>query len=78
MTQSVKIKIKGGLKANLPALDDRELAVATDTNELFCGSQRLNIMPAIVGSVEDISELPENGRPDEMYLVNGVLYRWRN
>jgi hypothetical protein len=31
------IKIKRGLKANLPILERGELAYATDTNELFIG-----------------------------------------
>jgi hypothetical protein len=39
-----KIIIKRGLKANLPVLDDGELAFCTDTNELFIGSESGNIL----------------------------------
>jgi hypothetical protein len=49
-----KIKIKRGLKNNLPSLDIGEPAFCTDTGELFVGSENGNIL---ITSSSDISSL---------------------
>lgn len=49
-----KIKIKRGLKANLPILNEGEFAYCTDTKELFIGSVGGNIN---VGSEDSIQHL---------------------
>lgn len=46
------IKIKRGLQAELPKLDDGELAMTTDTSRLFIGNNGNDIELASVTEVE--------------------------
>lgn len=39
----MKIQVKRGVKANLPALSEGELAFCTDTGELYVGGESKNI-----------------------------------
>lgn len=47
---AVKIQIKRGTKAGLPALSPGEYGLATDTGELFIGGANGNIQVATLGS----------------------------
>ena len=47
---AVKIQIKRGAKAGLPALAPGEYGLATDTNELFVGGSNGNVQIATLGS----------------------------
>jgi hypothetical protein len=50
-----KIKIKGGLKQNLPQLDEREPAFTTDTKEFFVGSSSGNVQLAKQSDVDTLN-----------------------
>ena len=47
---AVKIQVKRGTKAGLPALAPGEYGLATDTGELFIGGPNGNIQVAVLGS----------------------------
>jgi chitodextrinase len=58
-----KIQIKRGLKANLPVLDTGELALCTDTNELFSGTDAGNRLMnnPIFNTLADLQAAYPNG-----------------
>lgn len=58
---AVKIQIKRGTKAGLPALAPGEYGLATDTNELFVGGSNGNVQIATLGSDGKVpaGQLPE-------------------
>ena len=58
---AVKIQIRRGKKAGLPALAPGEYGLATDTGELFIGGATGNIQVAVLGSNGKVpaGQLPE-------------------
>lgn len=70
---AVKIQIKRGSKAGLPALAPGEYGLATDTNELFVGTASGNVQIATLGSDGKVPEgqLPEMDYVPTSRTVNG-------
>jgi len=73
-----QIKIKRGLKANLPALADGELAFCEDTKELFVGSSSGNTLltTPVYNTLADLQAAYPNGTNQPAWVIadNGWYY----
>nr|DAW42826.1 MAG TPA: tail protein [Caudoviricetes sp.] len=71
---AVKIQVKRGTKAGLPALAPGEYGLATDTGELFIGGPDGNIQVAVLGSDH---KLPSDQLPAHSHgagdITSGIL-----
>lgn len=76
------IKIKRGLKLNLPTLNEGELAHCTDTNELFIGTAQGNVRVNDdlddVLEFQDFASFPAEGDSGKIYVdaSEDKVYRW--
>jgi hypothetical protein len=75
---SVTIKIRRGLKANLPArAEDGELLYCTDTNELYVGKGE-SAAPVLLNKNIDRVEIPLNISGGSPILINHNLGSYPN
>jgi hypothetical protein len=66
------IKIKRGLKVNLPVLQRGELGYSTDTNELFIGVLETPSIPGDNVLINDLSILEDYFTKTEIENLAGV------